>query len=91
MATKKSSKAGQWIAAIDKPKEQRKSALTKLSQAFTAAKIPAVLSEKRMPCGTKYKVLSIRKDFGKDNPTDVQFWFDADGNFFLMGICKAER
>jgi hypothetical protein len=27
---------------------------------------------------------------GKDNPTDVQFWFDAKGNFFLMGICKAE-
>ena len=71
-------------------KEQRKSALTKVSQAFTAAKIPAVLSEKRMGCGTKYKVLSIHKDFGKDNPTDVQFWFDADGNFRLMGLCKAE-
>jgi hypothetical protein len=71
-------------------KEQRKSALTKVSTAFKAAKIPAVLSEKRMPCGTKYKVLSIRKDFGKDNPTDVQFWFDAKGNFFLMGLSKAE-
>ena len=71
-------------------KEQRKSSLTKLSQAFTAAKIPAVLSEKRMPCGTKYKVLSIRKDFGKDNPTAVQFWFDPDGNFCVMGLCKPE-
>jgi hypothetical protein len=70
--------------------EQRKSALTKVSTAFKAAKIHAVLSEERMGCGTKYKVLSIRKDFGKDNPTDVQFWFDADGNFCLMGICKAE-
>jgi hypothetical protein len=71
-------------------KEQRKSALTKVSQAFTAAKIHAVLSEKRMPCGTKYKVLSIHKDFGRDNPTDVQFWFDADGNYSLMGLFKAE-
>ena len=71
-------------------KEQRKSALTKVSQAFTAAKIHAVLSEKRMPCGTKYKVLSIRRNFGKDNPTDVQFWFDPDGNFCLMGLSKAE-
>jgi hypothetical protein len=67
-------------------KEQRKSALTKLSDAFTVAKIPAVLSEKRMPCGTKYKVLSIHKDFGKDNPTNVQFWFDPDGNYRLMGL-----
>jgi hypothetical protein len=40
-------------------KEQRKSALTKLSQAFTAAKIPAVLSDQQSVAGTKFKILSI--------------------------------
>ena len=66
-------------------KEQRKSALTKLSQAFTAAKIPAVLSDERSVCGTRYKVLSI--PLGKDSP-HAQFWFSNDGTFLLMDICN---
>jgi hypothetical protein len=70
-------------------KEQRKSALTKLSQAFTAAKIPAVLSE----AGTKFKILSIvwKDPLCNDTPPEhVQFWFDADGTFRLVDICKPE-
>ena len=70
-------------------KEQRKSALTKLSQAFTAAKIPSVLSDE----GTKFKILSIlcKDPLCNDTPArNVNFWFDADGAFRLVDICEAD-